>query len=67
MPSEWKGIRSYERRSELDETIAIILAIGLVAAALLLSGCASGSRNRDYANNCGYAMDQEGLCKSIVR
>lgn len=67
MSREWKGIRYYERQAHRDEAIGIILAIGLVAVALFLSGCASGSRNRDYANNCGYAMDQEGLCKSAIR
>jgi len=44
------------------KAIGIILAIGLVAVALFLSGCASGSRNHYYSTNCGYAMDQEGLC-----
>jgi uncharacterized lipoprotein YmbA len=34
----------------------------VIIVALLLAGCASGSRNHDYATNCGYAMDQEGLC-----
>jgi hypothetical protein len=68
---EWRGIRHYERQASRNDAIqsfsVIAFLVVLCCVAALLSGCASSSRNRDYANNCGYAMDQEGLCKSVIR
>lgn len=64
-----------ERRDDWGRTlmqtffalIGTILAVILLAAALI--GCAGGpvarhaDQNRDYARNCGAAMDELGLCR----
>ncbi|WP_181173120.1 MULTISPECIES: hypothetical protein [unclassified Mesorhizobium] len=43
------------------------MKIVILITALICAGCsATAPANRDYANNCGYAMDQELLCSSYV-
>lgn len=44
----------------------------LVACALGSAGCAGGvarhaDQNRDYDRNCGYSMEELGLCSALPR
>lgn len=44
------------------------IIIATIALCLLTAGCTTtgGSGNRDYARNCGYAMDELLLCNGYV-
>ncbi|WP_292365146.1 hypothetical protein [Mesorhizobium sp.] len=44
----------------------------ILLAVLALSGCAGGAArnadlNRDYDRNCGYSMEELGLCSALPR
>lgn len=52
------------------KTTTLLLLVVLIAGCVPVAGCVGArhaDENRDYHRNCGYAMEELGLCSALPR